>query len=305
MDWSKATTIFIVVFLILNVFLFTEFIKKWETSQYAQREEQTLEQQIKKENISLTQIPSEKDEYPYLNARVHEFSADEESSLMDQSASTIVRNNKQEKKLLVFLNDDSIAVEDPENPEELKSYLEEFVIGGEEYKFLEYQEDPKRLIYHQVYKDMDLYHNINGRLVFYLNEKAAVDSYEQTMLTSIEEFAEVQELIPPSQALEALYRKSLVEPDSKVDVELGYYTFIHLAESNPETQVLSPTGRLEENVDGSVFKIDGENTSETQVLTPTWRLDIEQKNGEQVIHYVNAVDGSVFEINEENEAAVE
>ncbi|TDL32032.1 hypothetical protein E2R51_12530 [Jeotgalibacillus sp. S-D1] len=268
MDWSKTKTIFIIVFLILDIFLFTLFMNKYQSSQLEVKSELTFDQRFLKDNITFeTPPPDDVDAHPYLNASVYRFSASEVSDLKGQTAS--VRNNLVlESKL-----DTPLDIDDPSDPEELEDYLEEFVTGGEDYTFWDYQEGENRLIYHQEFKDMPLYHNINGRLVVHLNDSNQAIGYEQTMLTSIEEFAEEQTIITPETALEGFYRRNIIEPNSEViEVELGYYPFIQLSEA----------------------------TANTQVLTPTWRMLVEQEDGDRDNHYMNAVNPSIIEINQES-----
>ena len=51
MDWSKTKTIFIVVFLILNVFLVSTFISKVSESNLDTLGQWTIDEQLKSENI--------------------------------------------------------------------------------------------------------------------------------------------------------------------------------------------------------------------------------------------------------------
>ncbi|WP_167578690.1 two-component system regulatory protein YycI [Jeotgalibacillus proteolyticus] len=267
MDWSKTKTIFIVVFFILNIFLFTLFLKKYQSMQLDELPELTIDQRMAEDNITYSNLPTTSEPHPYLNARVHRFSNTDINELEGQTASV-----KYDIVLDSQLNT-PIDLEDPSSPDELREYIDEYVMGGEQYRLWSYEEEEDRLIYYQHFEDMPIYHNITGRMVVHLNDQDQVISYEQTMLTSIEEFAEDQNLINPRQALEGFYRRNAIEPNSTVvDYELGYYTFIQL----------------------------NETAAETQVLTPTWRMVFEQEDGDQESLYINAVNPSLIEIDLES-----
>ena len=54
MDWNKTKSIFIIVFLILNIFLLTMFVQKHQTSQFAETsiEETSIEVKLKEDKIT-------------------------------------------------------------------------------------------------------------------------------------------------------------------------------------------------------------------------------------------------------------
>lgn len=267
MDWSKTKTIFIAVFLILDIFLFTLFLNKFQSYQLERDTNLTITERLEEDKITYSNLPGEPDPLPYLNARVYQFSNSEANNLTGQTA--VVRNDL----ILDSVLDEPIDIEDPANPDELEAYLDEFVLSGSDYTFWDYDEDENRLIYFQEYEDMSLFHNINGRLVVHLNEEDQAISYEQTRLTSIEETAGEQSLIEPETALEEFYGGNVIEPNSEVlEFELGYYPFIQLTDS----------------------------VSDTQVLTPTWRMLVEQEDGDRENLYINAVNPSIITINYEN-----
>ncbi|KIL49226.1 two-component system regulatory protein YycI [Jeotgalibacillus soli] len=263
MDWSKTKTIFIVVFLILDIFLFTLFLNKYQSSQYEVIAESDLEEKINEDNIQYNILPVDVEPLSYLNAEAHVFSSADIDSLSRQTA--VVENRFTLRSEL----DVPIKVNDFQNPAEVNSFLSQSVINGQQYTFWEYDEDNARLIYYQEYEDTPFYFNLNGRIVFQLDENMSVISYEQTMLDSVEEFAEEQSIITPMNALETFYRHALLERGSEViAANLGYYTFIQLTES--------------------------------QVLSPTWRFVIEEEDGDRKSLYLNAVEGQVIDIDEDS-----
>ncbi|MGD7045617.1 two-component system regulatory protein YycI [Jeotgalibacillus proteolyticus] len=263
MDWSKTKTIFIMVFLVLNVFLFILFLNKYEDSQLSIRSPLSADERLVEDNITFSNLSDEADPQPYLNAKAYEFTQTDVESLEQQSA--VVRN----EILLASELEQPVDIADPSDPEELEALLDEFIIGGEDYSFWRYEEEEQRLIYYQEFEGMPIYHNITGRMVIQLNDQNQAVSYEQTMMGTIEKFPDEQDLISPREAFLEYYKLNAVEPNSEVvESELGYYSIIQLTDA----------------------------ASETQVLTPAWKITIELEDGDREVHYLNAVNFSIIEI---------
>ncbi|WP_227395023.1 two-component system regulatory protein YycI [Jeotgalibacillus aurantiacus] len=273
MDWSKTKTIFIVVFLILDIFLFFLFLQKYQDTQNSQLPQLSIAEQIEEENITISnELPDLDDSKAYLNAESYRFSAEEASNLQGQNAN--VRNNR----ILESNLNTPVDIEDPENPEEVTELLEEFVLYGEQYRFWDYREEENELVYFQVYEDNELYYNVNAQLVVTLNEQQQAVAYTQTYLTSLEPFSSEQELITPGDALETFYGSGNVEANSRVtDLEIGYFPSFLQAGNN----------------DDSV-------TGDVQVLTPTYKMTIENEEGSQRDLFINAVDDNIYDMSQVN-----
>ncbi|WP_166805852.1 two-component system regulatory protein YycI [Jeotgalibacillus sp. R-1-5s-1] len=273
MDWSKTKTIFIVVFLILDVFLFFLFLQKYQDTQNSQLPQLSIADQIEEENITISsELPDLDDSKPYLNAESYRFSAEEVSNLAGQNAT--VRNNR----ILESSLNTPVDIEDPENPEELTNLLEEFVLYGEQYRFRDYREEENEIVYFQYYEDSTLYFNVNAQLVVTLNDQQQAVSYTQTYLSSLETFSTEQELITPGDALESFYGSGVVEANSRVtNLEIGYFPSFLQAGNN----------------DDSV-------TGDVQVLTPTYKMTIENGEGSQRDLFINAVDDNIYDMSQVN-----
>ncbi|TFD96596.1 hypothetical protein E2491_10740 [Jeotgalibacillus sp. R-1-5s-1] len=273
LDWSKTKTIFIVVFLILDVFLFFLFLQKYQDTQNSQLPQLSIADQIEEENITISsELPDLDDSKPYLNAESYRFSAEEVSNLAGQNAT--VRNNR----ILESSLNTPVDIEDPENPEELTNLLEEFVLYGEQYRFRDYREEENEIVYFQYYEDSTLYFNVNAQLVVTLNDQQQAVSYTQTYLSSLETFSTEQELITPGDALESFYGSGVVEANSRVtNLEIGYFPSFLQAGNN----------------DDSV-------TGDVQVLTPTYKMTIENGEGSQRDLFINAVDDNIYDMSQVN-----
>ncbi|AJD92984.1 hypothetical protein JMA_36670 [Jeotgalibacillus malaysiensis] len=271
MDWSKTKTIFIIVFLILDIFLLFLFIRKYEDSQLETIGDLSTTERLADENVTLGELPDVEESQSYLNAEFYRFMSSDLQELEGQNATI------REGLIVESVLTEPIAIEDPEDPEELNDLLADYVFNGGQYTFWEYDEEDNQLIYFQTYDDYTLYYNLNAQIAVQLNENNEVISYEQTYLTSLEEFTEEQELREPRAVLETFYDRNLIQPNSTAtDLTLGYYT-LFVQETNSETEAVA-----------------------TQVLTPTWKMTIENEDGSRNELFMNAVDGTIYDMSQVN-----
>lgn len=271
MDWSKTKTIFIIVFLILNIFLLFLFIEKYEDSQLETIGDLSTTERLADENVTLGELPDVEDSQPYLNAEFYRFMSADLQTLEGQKATI------REGQILESVISDPIAIEDPEDPEELNELLADYAFNGGEYTFWEYDEEDNQLLYFQAYNDLTLYYNLNAQIAVQLNENNEAISYEQTYLTSFEEFTEEQELREPRAVLETFYDRNLIQPNSTAtDLKLGYYP-LFVQETGGDTEAVA-----------------------TQVLTPAWKMTIENEDGSRNELFMNAVDGSIYDMSQVN-----
>ncbi|MGF2618400.1 two-component system regulatory protein YycI [Rossellomorea aquimaris] len=259
MDWSKTKTIFIIVFLILDIFLLTLFINKYNESQYDFLSETKLEDRLKVDNIKY-ELPLSKDpeKQPYINAITKAFTAEDIKELKDQSVeiidSTMISSKFEESEYVLS---------EKFKPEELTDFINKNILNGDAYSFWGVDEEQQRILYYQNYKEKPIFNNINGELAIYFDEDRKIVSYTQTLMTDFEEFTEKKSVITPIQAVETLYSKKKVLPDSSIGTpEIGFYTLV------PE--------------------------AERQVLSPAWHF-IVTREGEEEHHFVNAFEGNIIE----------
>jgi regulatory protein YycI of two-component signal transduction system YycFG len=259
LDWSKTKTIFIIVFLILDIFLLTLFINKYNENQYDFLGEAKLEDKLKLEDIKYDQPPSKDPEsQPYINAITKAFTQEEIKELKAQSVEVLDTTT-----ITSTLKDSSYVISEKFNPEELNDFIAKNVLHGESYSFWGIDEDQQRILYYQTYNGKTLFKNINGELAIYYNEDRKIVSYTQTLMTDFDEFPDKKSVITPLQALETLYYKEKLPTGSTIGTpEIGYYTLV------PE--------------------------AERQVLSPAWHFTV-TKEGKTDHLFVNAFEGNIIE----------
>lgn len=268
MDWSKIKTIFILTFLVLDIYLMYEFFKLKEASEFEPIAQATLEKQLKDADITFDEpLPKSNPKDRYLRAKPVEFDIEdlEGDTRLEGQEITIT-----EGTTLNSVLDESIKISDKFSPSELSAFIKNRVLFGEQYRFWEKPENSNRITYYQEFEGKMFYMNLNGELTFYLNDENEIVSYKQTLLTKIESKEESEKVIQPIKAVETLYKNGSLQPKSKItNVELGYFTFVHLSSS--------------------------------QLLTPAWRFVI---NDEENL-FVDAFEGKIIKLNNEEKKIVE
>ncbi|MDF2855282.1 MAG: hypothetical protein K0Q87_1133 [Neobacillus sp.] len=258
MDWSKIKTIFILTFLILDVYLLYQFMEIRDANKYEIISKASIDDKLKLDEIKINvELPKAPIKDQYLNGKPKMFeNADTEKV---NGEKRLVKNPS--TTLQVILKE-PIQLNEKFEPNELTTFIKDNVLFGEEYQFWEKDDEKKAIIYFQKYKGMPLYENISGMLTFYYNGENQIVSYDQTYLEGIGELKEKEEILAPLKAIETLHQKGVLKPDSKITkIELGYSTFIQLAAS--------------------------------QVLTPTWRFVVDDEES----LFVNAFEGRIIQFN--------
>ncbi|MFD2443665.1 two-component system regulatory protein YycI [Bacillus sp. CGMCC 1.16607] len=232
MDWSKIKTIFIISFLILDLYLTYQFLLIRDANKYELISEVSLETSLKDNEISFDELPKGPIKDQYLSAKPKEFNKEELSQLKNQMI-TIVEHTTVESIL-----EKPVSLTSKFDPFEAQNFLDAYVLNGDQYGLWNFDEVAKTITFYQKFDNKMFYENINGKVVIHLNQDFQIISYEQTYLESIENLTDREEILPAIKAIEALYQKGMLMPKSKISlVEFGYSTLVQLAAS----QVLTPT----------------------------------------------------------------
>ncbi len=265
MDWSKIKTIFIVSFLVLDIYLVYEFFKIQVTNEYEIQTEASEESLLKVNEIEFVQLPTGYQEEYYIKARPKAFTEkDEERAIysdqdVDIISGTIIKSDLHKP----------YKVKEKFEPSQLSTFIKTNILYGEQYRFWEKDDDERTITYYQQYKGKPFYKNNQGRLSFQLNEDDEIIKYEQTFLSDIEELQEPKKIIQPIKAIETLVHSDYIEPKSKItNVELGYYTLVPL--------------------------------EDTLVMNPAWCFVI---NGEKKL-FVSAFEGKIVDLENQEEELI-
>ncbi len=265
MDWSKIKTIFIITFLILDVYLLFQFMKIRDANKYEINTEASFDDKLKADEIKYIELPKGPIKAQYLSAKPKTFTRGDIEKLKGQAAT----QNEPGTTLQVMI-EKPVQLSSKFEPSELASFLKENVLYGEHYQFWEKNEKKNTITYFQQFENYPSYKNINGMITFKYNSANQVVSYQQTYLEGIEKLTAKEEILSPLKAIETLHQKGVLKPKSKITkVELGYSTLIQLAAS--------------------------------QVLAPTWRFVVDDKES----LFVNAFEGQIIQFNTDENSKVE
>ncbi|NYE06176.1 regulatory protein YycI of two-component signal transduction system YycFG [Bacillus niacini] len=257
MDWSKIKTIFIITFLILDVYLLFQFMKIRDANKYEYITPTSIEETLKLDEISYKELPKGPFKDQYLSAKPKLFTRDDILKLKGQTTALKEPSTSLQMKL-----DKPIPLNEKFEAADITAFIKDNVLYGDQYQFWKKDDKKNTITYFQHYGNMTLYENLSGMLTFHIDEKNQIDSYEQTYLEDIEKMTEKEEILPPLKALETLYQKGMLKPKSKITkVELGYSSLIQLSAS--------------------------------QALAPTWRFVVDDNQS----LFVNALEGQIIEFN--------
>jgi regulatory protein YycI of two-component signal transduction system YycFG len=260
MDWSKTKSIFIIVFLVLDIFLLTIFMNKIRGSKLDALGQTTIEETIKAANI---EYPPKLSEEPVkdaiISANTNKFTEEDIEKLDDQEVNAVNDNT------INSTLKEPVPISENFSPDDLKGFLKEHIVNGEQYSFWKFNKDDQTIVYFQTYKGRTIFNNSNGQLVLYLNTDREIVSYKQTLLKNLKELTGKKQLVTPFDALRFLVENNEIENGSKiVDVpSLGYSTFTPI--------------------------------DDYKVLAPTWHFIVE-KDGKKEDLFINAVEAQIVEI---------
>ena len=232
MDWSKIKTIFIISFLILDIYLMYQFMLIRNANKYEFLSEVSLEDKLKTDEIEFIELSKTTVKDKYLSARSREFTKEDFLLLKGQSVTVV------DGTLIQGVMESPVPLSERFDSLEAQSFMNSYVLYGDQYGFWEMNDHTKTITFYQKVDNKMFYENMNGRVTLYLNKNFQIVSYEQTFLDGIENLTEKEEVLPSIKAIETLYQKGLLKPKSKISkIELGYSTLVQLAAS----QVLTPT----------------------------------------------------------------
>lgn len=253
-DWSRAKTIFIITFLILDIFLIYQLINQKSDNSFDLIKEATIDEQLAADEIKLPDLPDYRKD-TYVEAIIKQFKVDELDFLEDQEI-TYVNDN-----LIHGVLENPISVTDKIDLKLVDDFVKNNIYQGNTYKFYSYNPENNTLTYYQVYQDKMFYHNNNAKVVLNLNEEFEIYSYTQTMLNRVRQIKD-QEILTAHEAIVILYNKGYIESGDEVtNAQIGYRTLVPIPTMS--SQLLAPTWMITVNgvenyfvnaVEGHIFQ---------------------------------------------------
>lgn len=260
MNWRRAVSIFIVIFLILDICLLGLIIKNVYQANYLRAQSMdSLEQRLINQNIKYSISNIDINDFSYITAQPTSFTTTElnnkigpgdkyrlsdDNKLLDVEIGQVI-NYSNEKTTKLALNE----------------YILRYVIKGDEYQF--FKREGNKIIYEQLLNASPVFNNEYGKLVFYIEYNKIV-RYSQSLLGEVTTKNLDHAIIVPEKAVNILWDANLLPQYSSVRTELGYFTSIP--------------------------------NRETQVLGPSWRVEVTTKQGQVAYYYVDGIRGKLLNV---------
>lgn len=252
MQWGQIKTLFILCFLILDIFLLHHFINN-PHAEYESTEEFPREENLRINVNGLDQLPEDTpSEESMLYAQRKEFTEDdiEEIEQLPGQKSIVV-----DQHLIISEFDSPMDID--ADTMDSDNLLESHIWNREDYQYFGKDKQTNTLIFFQE-MDRPIYFNLSGVLMIQLNEDDKAVRYVQTILEKTDEQPAPEEINKPLEAVSVLYfNDGLIMSGDEIsdEVILGYHNLLPL-----------PNG--------------------VQVLAPTWEVKV----NEEKFFYVNAIE---------------
>ncbi|TWM19770.1 Two-component system WalR/WalK regulatory protein YycI [Bacillus paralicheniformis] len=280
MEWNRTKTIFIIVFLILDIFLAFQYFDKRSNNQFPILEKSTLQEDMKADHISYGNLSKETSKGSSISAQKRVFKQSEIKSLKGQKPKALMNTAKNNALTEIEMEFETpIPLPKADMKTKAREIVNEEIIEGSKYKLWKVDKSGKQIVFFQTYNGNYIFQDRQnddntemGEVVLYLNNKNEVVSYKQSMLQDIKE-VKTESLISAVGAVEALYYPDYLKKYSKIkSAELGYFTQYPLASA--------------------------------QIFVPVWRIEVERKTDDKTIHeefIVDARDGALLQSQEKKE----
>ncbi|KXZ23496.1 transcriptional regulator [Bacillus nakamurai] len=246
MEWNKTKTIFIIAFLILDIFLGFQFFEKRSSSEYEVIKTSNVENDMEMDHIVFGNLSADSTAGYRLTASQKVFTEEDINGLKDQKPLMDMPAGDHKVTTLRMKFSNPIALSKQKPQDDAESLVSSKITGGEKYKLWKTDKDKKQIIFYQtydgqyIYQDYDSSSDAIGEVILHLNDKNEVVSYEQTMLESFKRI-QTESLIPELDAVELLYSQNYLKANCIVkSVKFGYIAQYPLT----STQVLAPVWRI-------------------------------------------------------------
>lgn len=237
MQWGQIKTLFIICFLILDVFLLQQFLEKRNQTELEIITETTFQDQLEADEIKITNIPTDYDKEAYISSKRYNFTSEDRERMKTELSNQDINIVNEDLVLSTFRK--PINLEEDFSDEELIQIVRDNVLYGNEYEYWSYNKEEQAILFFQRYEGRTINYNQSGLLLLLLNDNGDLIQYSQTLMHEFKEQSEEQELVKPINAIETLYeRNQLSSGDEITNVQLGYYTFVPLSNG---VQVFAPT----------------------------------------------------------------
>lgn len=260
MQWGQIKTLFILCFLVLNIYLIYQFLEKQNEADLRVKEapDASIETRLKNEDIKIGDLPDEEIRESFISVKQEKFTEENKKdikSLQNQESVVI------EDKLVLSKFEKPIKVPDNAKDTEIATTVKQYVLDGNDYTFWDWNKELNVLILFQKKSGQPVFFNQSGLLLVYLNDKNEMSFYTQTRLSEPDgKNTDKKKLIKAIRAVETLFKSNKLQSGDKVTkANIGFFTRVPF--------------------DNGV-----------QVFVPTWKITVNDERN----YFVNALEGYSF-----------
>ncbi|QDI91680.1 hypothetical protein EPH95_11280 [Salicibibacter halophilus] len=241
MDWNKTKTIFIFTFLLLNGFLFFQFIDHTENRASSVEVEDNLESQLDYQNIDIEpELPNEETPLSVVRSRTMESLPEEvESSYDDSDTYRDMEFDPETGELSVWL-EEPYEIDEDNAWQERRDFIDSHIHDGEEYRFAD--RDAPQIDFYANHEGRTLIAPRNTHLTIYEDDDGNIDSFIQQFVHT-EDMAE-QSISSGLDAIDTLINENELTTNSTV-TSIDYVYYSALSEEYESQEVMySPYYRI-------------------------------------------------------------
>ncbi|GEK88614.1 Two-component signal transduction system YycFG, regulatory protein YycI [Alkalibacterium putridalgicola] len=232
MDFKKIENIFLITFLLLNIYLLVSYFNRNDIQQATSAPGQVnLIREMEQIGIELPTLQEEEREVYYVQADSNQLLEENVDQLENQAGSVAADGS-----LYTSILSDPIEIEG--NPDDgfteadfarLNEFiLSDSVLFGDEYTYLRYDRSQNRFVYAQVVEGIPVADGTSEISLFYGSDGNII-SYQQTYAGPMIPQGTTQAIITDRQAIEVLFQNNEISSNSVVGQPiLSYYRTLHL-----------------------------------------------------------------------------
>ncbi|WP_431802211.1 two-component system regulatory protein YycI [Halobacillus andaensis] len=247
MQWGQIKTLFILSFLVLDLFLLQQFLTKQEDASIGTIDEGSMfEESPAEDNVSISDdVPKEAPEVDFLIASLSEFSQSQLDRIGELEGQ---RAEVYGSELLVSTFEEPVSLGQSE--ESINEAVSEHVPFSDQYSYWGWNESEDRILFFQTTDSRTVYFNPAGVLMIEV-EDGRMTGYQMSQLREDEdENSDQRELLDPRDVIDILYEeREISSGDEITNMKVGY----HSAAGFEPTQVFAPIWKVTVNDEEDLF----------------------------------------------------
>ncbi len=251
MNWSKTKNIFIICFLLLDVFLAYQLFLRQQSAQdqSSNQVQENFNEYVKDKNIKInTQLPDRNPSVHFLSGAYVNFTNSSDQDLQ-QKLTALAGPQKKPIQTFSFGTDKTILqstfsskVPFPKTQSGQQSFLTQYVYQGDNYRFWSYDKADQIYKFIQTYNGHPVFSMVNGKLntldVSLTKDGNYITGYVQSYIT-VKPGKPAKLGVQPMDALQKLWNNNKLQAIDQPTIEKMELGYINISENNDQPQTLS------------------------------------------------------------------